>query len=50
MPDILPGLDDQFVKCLEKAKHLIPGTKEFNETVHGKGNLNVIFFSNAQIF
>lgn len=40
MPNILPGLDDEFVKCFDKLKQLKPGTKEYDEMVHGKGNLN----------
>lgn len=40
MPNILPGLDNEWEKCFEIFKQFKdkPETKEHKEMVHGKGN------------
>jgi len=35
---MLSNLKDKFAICFEKLKQLKPGTKEYDEMVHGKGN------------
>lgn len=44
MPNILPGLDNAWEKCIEKFKQIKdkPETEEYKEMVHGKGNYNTL--------